>query len=237
MQSETYQSRREQLTNYFDKKAADAWEALTSDAPVSRIRQTVRAGRDEMRKHLLAMLPQDLSGKRVLDAGCGTGALAIEAAQRGADVIAVDVAENLIDVARERCPANLAGGSVQFSVGDMSAETLGSFDHIVAMDSLIHYDTVDIVDVLVGLCKRTSHSLAFTFAPRTPALSAMHFVGRLIPTDAHRAPSIVPVVHRQLEQELTRRLAPLGWQVGQTQRVNSGFYTSQAMQLRRACRD
>lgn len=233
MQSETYQSRREQLTNYFDKKAADAWEALTSDAPVSKIRQTVRAGRDEMRDNLLAMLPHDLHGKRILDAGCGTGALAIEAAQRGADVIAVDVAQNLIDVARERCPENLGGGTVQFSVGDMCAASLGEFDHIVAMDSLIHYDTDDIVNVLTGLCGRTRESIAFTFAPRTPALSAMHFVGRMIPSDAHRAPSIVPVVHQRLQDELTEKIAALGWQTGATQRVSSGFYTSQAMELHR----
>jgi magnesium-protoporphyrin O-methyltransferase len=41
----------------------------------------VRAGRDEMRNLLLSWLPDDLSGKRLLDAGCGTGAFAVEAAR------------------------------------------------------------------------------------------------------------------------------------------------------------
>jgi magnesium-protoporphyrin O-methyltransferase len=35
-----------------------------------------------MRNVLLAYLPRDLSGQRVLDAGCGTGALAVELAKR-----------------------------------------------------------------------------------------------------------------------------------------------------------
>ncbi len=58
---------------------------------MSRIRATVRAGRDAMRAELLSWLPADLTGRRLLDAGCGTGALAVEAARRGAEVVAVDV--------------------------------------------------------------------------------------------------------------------------------------------------
>ena len=59
--------------HYFDRTATKAWERLTSDAPVSRIRQTVREGRDRMRALMLSRLPADLRGARVLDAGCGTG--------------------------------------------------------------------------------------------------------------------------------------------------------------------
>jgi magnesium-protoporphyrin O-methyltransferase len=40
---------------------------------------------------LLDWLPQDLHGLRILDAGCGTGALAMEAAHRGASVVAIDL--------------------------------------------------------------------------------------------------------------------------------------------------
>jgi len=87
----TYEQRRGQLETYFDRTAVDAWSRLTSDAPVGRIRATVRAGRNQMRNVLLDWLPADLSGRRLLDAGCGTGALAIEAARRGAQVIAIDL--------------------------------------------------------------------------------------------------------------------------------------------------
>ena len=69
----TYEATRERLETYFDRTASRTWEALTSDAPVSRIRQTVREGRDAMRAELLSILPGDLAGARVLDAGCGAG--------------------------------------------------------------------------------------------------------------------------------------------------------------------
>ena len=64
----TYEATRERLETYFDRTASRTWEALTSDAPVSRIRQTVREGRDAMRAELLSILPGDLAGARVLDA-------------------------------------------------------------------------------------------------------------------------------------------------------------------------
>ena len=84
MRTTSYQMRRSAIAHYFDRTAADAWARLTSDAPVSRIRATVRAGRDRMRATLLDWLPDDLRGQRLLDAGCGTGMLAVAAARRGA---------------------------------------------------------------------------------------------------------------------------------------------------------
>ena len=102
MPTATYLERRAELQTYFDRTAVEAWKRLTSDAPVGRIRATVRAGRDQMRATLLSWLPDDLTGRRILDAGCGTGALAIEAARRGADVTAIDLSPQLVALAQER---------------------------------------------------------------------------------------------------------------------------------------
>ena len=44
----------------------------------------------------------DIRGKRVLDAGCGTGTLAAEAARRGALVTGVDADENMLAAAHEK---------------------------------------------------------------------------------------------------------------------------------------
>ena len=46
----------------------------------------------------------DISGKSVLDAGCGTGTLAAEAARRGANVLGVDADENMLKTARKNYP-------------------------------------------------------------------------------------------------------------------------------------
>ncbi|MCA3514406.1 MAG: RsmD family RNA methyltransferase, partial [Rhodobacter sp.] len=81
-----YLATRDRVEDYFDRSATRVWERLTSDAPVSRIRQTVREGRDRMRATMLSRLPEDLTGARVLDAGCGTGQMTAELAARGAEV-------------------------------------------------------------------------------------------------------------------------------------------------------
>ena len=111
MDPTSYQQRRSEVEQYFDRTAFSAWARLTSDAPVSRIRATVRAGRERMRTNMLNALGQDLAGRRILDAGCGTGAMAIELAQRGADVLAVDLSSQLIDLAKARAAQERARAS------------------------------------------------------------------------------------------------------------------------------
>lgn len=230
---EHYASRRAEIERYFDRTAVAAWERLTSDAPVGRIRATVRAGRDRMRATLLDWLPQDLHGRRILDAGCGTGAFAVEAARRGADVLAIDLSPTLVGLARQRLPECLGMGSVDFRSGDMLDPALGGFDHVVAMDSLIHYRTDDAVAALARLAARTSTSMLFTFAPSTPLLATMIRVGRLFPR-GDRAPWLQPMSEAGLRGRLQAEPALAGWGAGRTQRVASGFYTSQALEWSRA---
>jgi magnesium-protoporphyrin O-methyltransferase len=224
--SETYLQRRSEISAYFDRTAAEAWKRLTSDAPVGRIRATVRAGRDQMRNLLLSYLPADLKGARVLDAGCGTGAMAQVLALRGADVVAVDLSRQLVTSAQERTPAHLQH-RIRFEAGDMTSPTLGRFDYCVAMDSVIHYEQDDMLACVAKLSERTSQCLAFTFAPSTRMLEAMHFAGRFFPR-GNRSPAIVPQRperFRSLLQKVT------GMTVARSARVSSGFYISQAQEL------
>ncbi len=229
MRGSSYMERRGELELYFDRTAAQAWARLTSTAPLGRIRATVREGRERMRATLLGLLPE-LRGQRVLDAGCGTGALSVEAAARGAHVVAVDLSPTLVALARERFPEKCGPGSVEFHVGDMFDAALGKFDHVVAMDSLIHYRAADIVGILTGFAARTEHSILFTFAPKTPLLMIMWTLGRLFPRK-DRAPALEPVSEGALRRRIAREPGLDGWRLGRTQLVTSGFYKSQAIEL------
>jgi magnesium-protoporphyrin O-methyltransferase len=232
MTSVSYQTRRDEIETYFDRTAADAWAALTSDAPVSRIRRTVRRGRDAMRETLMSWLPEDLTGSTLIDAGCGTGTLAIEAAQRGAEVVAVDLSPTLVNLARERLRDLNQSLDVTFLVGDMRDMDLGCFDYAVAMDSLIHYDVADGVQTLEAMAEQINRKMVFTFAPKTPLLALMHATGRLFPR-GDRAPSIEPVSSGRLEQHLQDAGLMERWAVGRSHRVDVGFYKSHAMELTR----
>jgi magnesium-protoporphyrin O-methyltransferase len=229
-QATTYQNRRGELEAYFDRTAVENWKRLTSDAPVSGIRATVRKGRDQMRATLLSWLPDDLNGAAVLDAGCGTGALAIEAARRGARVVGIDLSANLVSVARERLALDPASIRVELKAGDMLEPNAGRFAHVVAMDSLIHYRAPDMVNAIARLASHCDRSMVITFAPRTMALSAMHFAGTMFPR-SDRAPAIEPVSPTELNWLIERHSGLSAWRCGRTQRIASGFYTSQALEL------
>jgi magnesium-protoporphyrin O-methyltransferase len=230
MSTASYIARRGELETYFDRTAADAWAKLTSDAPVSSIRATVRAGRDRMRDVLLNTFPDDLEGVSVLDAGCGTGALAVALARRGATVTAIDLSPSLVQLARERMPRDLGRGRIDFAVGDMMAPPVEKFDYVVAMDSLIHYRAPDMVRVVASLAARTSTALVFTFAPRTVMLSVLHATGRLFPR-GDRAPAIEPVGAASISKRLMAEPGLAGWRLGHNHRINTGFYKSHALQL------
>lgn len=74
-----------------------------------------------------------LDGRRVLDAGCGDGSYALEAAGRGALVTGVDRSEDMLAVARERSAAR--GIAVDWRQGDVLALPFpdASFDRVIAI--------------------------------------------------------------------------------------------------------
>ncbi|MBR0934166.1 magnesium protoporphyrin IX methyltransferase [Bradyrhizobium jicamae] len=230
MTTAQYLERRGELETYFDRTAVAAWSRLTSDAPVGRIRATVRAGRDEMRQTLLSWLPQDMRGARLLDAGCGTGALSIDAARRGADVVAVDISPTLVAIAGKRVPVDIGTRAIQFIAADMLDPRFGRFDFVVAMDSMIHYRSADITRMVAGLAARTSHALLMTFAPKTPALALMHAVGRAFPR-GNRAPAIEPVSESKLRAMIVDHPDLKDWRFGRHRRIASSFYKSHALEL------
>ncbi|MFY9237415.1 MAG: magnesium protoporphyrin IX methyltransferase [Roseovarius sp.] len=226
--SATYDATRNRVEHYFDRSATKVWERLTSDAPVSGVRATVRAGRDRMRDLMLAQLPTDLRGARVLDAGCGTGAMAVELATRGADVVAVDISPELIKIAEARCPDDLRD-KITFASGDMLNPELGSFDHALAMDSMIYYGAESVARMLAGVAPRITTSMIFTLAPRTPLLMTMWRVGKMFPS-SDRSPSMIPESCARVSKALSALGA--GGTLREVERVNSGFYISTALEFR-----
>ncbi len=223
----TYELTRDRVEHYFDRTATRVWERLTSDAPVSGIRATVRAGRDRMRATMLAQLPSDLTGMRVLDAGCGTGLMSFELAERGADVLAVDIAPELIKIAQARCPDTLRR-KITFQSGDMFHHSLGTFDHAVAMDSMIYYTGQTLVELLKANESRVRGKLVFTLAPRTPLLMVMFRAGKLFPR-SDRSPVMIPHDARKLASDL--RNADVRGRLAEVERVTSGFYISQCLRF------
>ncbi|WP_127596874.1 magnesium protoporphyrin IX methyltransferase [Nitratireductor alexandrii] len=235
----SYVRRTSEIEHYFDRTALAAWKRLTGDQPVSGIRATVRQGREAMRQTLAGWLPRDLTGWRILDAGCGSGVLSLELMARGADVVGIDLSAQMVSFARQRA-AELqtqrsvpTAGRVDFRSGDMLDPRLGRFDAVVAMDVLIHYAPEDARSVLEQFAERTRRGLLFTLAPSSHLLRAMLMIGKVFPR-SDRAPAIYPTDPEQLAGQLVAQQHMSGWRVGRSQRISVGFYTSQAVEVVRS---
>jgi ubiquinone biosynthesis O-methyltransferase len=58
------------------------------------------------------LLTEDIKGKQVLDAGCGTGWFSKGAADRGAVVTSMDLGEKLLAEVKKKCDSNRVVGSI-----------------------------------------------------------------------------------------------------------------------------
>jgi 2-polyprenyl-6-hydroxyphenyl methylase/3-demethylubiquinone-9 3-methyltransferase len=133
-----------------------------------------------------------LPGSRVLDVGCGAGLLSEAMAQQGASVVALDLAPELVKVARLH--GLESGVSVDYrlqSVESLAAEMPGSFDAVTCMEMLEHVpDPAAIIGACATLLKRGGRLFVSTLN-RTPAAFALAIVGaeyvaRLLPKGTHQ---------------------------------------------------
>jgi len=97
----------------------------------------------------VAMVMQ-LDPTRVLDAGCGTGRVAVELARRGIEVVGVDLDPDLLDRARARAP------ELHWVLADLSALALDGppFDVVVAAGNVMGFIAADDRPAAVAACAR-----------------------------------------------------------------------------------
>jgi SAM-dependent methyltransferase len=101
----------------------------------------VRLARSGQNVHGEADLVEDLlgsGGARVLDAGCGTGRVAIELARRGHVVTGVDADGAMLDAARTKS-AELTW--IQADLADLTTHPLGAFDLVLLAGNVMIFLT------------------------------------------------------------------------------------------------
>ena len=133
-----------------------------------------------------------LQGARVLDVGCGGGLLSEALAKSGADVVAIDLAPELVKVARLH--GLESGVDVDYrvqSVESLADEQPGSFDAVTCMEMLEHVPDPGAILAACARALRPGGRLFVSTLNRTPAAFALAIVGaeyiaRLLPTGTHR---------------------------------------------------
>ncbi|KGM55347.1 3-demethylubiquinone-9 3-methyltransferase [Lysobacter arseniciresistens ZS79] len=133
-----------------------------------------------------------LRDARVLDVGCGGGLLSEALAGEGASVTAIDLAPELVKVARlHGLESGVTVDYRQQAVESLADEAPGSFDAVTCMEMLEHVpDPAAIIDACARLL-RPGGRLFLSTLNRTPAAFALAIVGaeyvaRLLPKGTHR---------------------------------------------------
>jgi len=132
-----------------------------------------------------------LAGKRVLDVGCGGGILAESMARRGAEVVAIDLAEASLAVARlHQRESGVAVDYRYCSAEDLAGREAESFDIVTCLEMLEHVpDPAAVVAACQRLLKpqgqaffstinRTSKSYLF-------AIVGAEYILRILPKGTH----------------------------------------------------
>ena len=152
----------------------------------------------------------DLSGKRVLEIGCGYGKFATYLAKLGADVTALDLGYDLVAATRALAAVN----GVECTVAQANIRTLpfasGSFDCVLGLAVLHHLSTADVAAAVADSRRLLRPSGIAVFYETIEDSPSFNFLQKLIPAGAKGRPHYRPSMlrrraWRQFVEELDER--------------------------------
>src|SRR5687767_13871554 len=121
-------------------------------------------------------------GTRLLDVGCGAGQLTIPAAKRGIDVTGLDLAQNLVDQARERARAE--GLDIQIEQGDAEALPFedASFDVVMSLIGSMFAPRPELVaSEMVRVCRPGGTLIMGNWTPASHVGQMFKVIGKHMP--------------------------------------------------------
>jgi 2-polyprenyl-6-hydroxyphenyl methylase/3-demethylubiquinone-9 3-methyltransferase len=132
-----------------------------------------------------------LAGRDVVDVGCGGGLLCEAMARKGARVVGLDMADDLLRVAELHALETGVGVDYRHEPAERHAlDHAGCYDVVTCMEMLEHVpDPASVVDALARLAKPGGHVFVSTLN-RTPrayvlAILGAEYVLRLLPAGTH----------------------------------------------------
>lgn len=144
--------------------------------------------------HLLG----DVCGQTILEYGCGDGTNTLPLARRGANVIALDISPELIEIAKERMKVNGVTSGVKFIVGSAHEVPLPdeSVEIVFGMAILHHLDLALSSSEVKRLLRPGGRAIFQEPVRNSPTLKALR---KLIP---YRSPDVSPFERPLTDAEL-----------------------------------
>jgi len=132
-----------------------------------------------------------LAGSRVLDVGCGGGLLAESLARRGAQVVGIDLAPTMIEIARLHATESVLHIDYQLTSAEAFAAThAGHFDVVTCMELIEHVPQPIVLIAALARALRPGGALFLSTINRNLRSFLLGIVGaeyllRLIPRGTH----------------------------------------------------
>jgi 2-polyprenyl-6-hydroxyphenyl methylase/3-demethylubiquinone-9 3-methyltransferase len=173
---------------HFNNQAAFWWD---ENGPFKTLHHINPIRTDYVKKFI------DLQDKKLLDVGCGGGVFSESMAANGAQVTAIDLAEESLDVAKLHLyESNHAIHYKNQSVEDFANDNESSFDVIVCMEMLEHVpDPQSIVDACAKILKPGGWLFLSTINRSSQAMMLGIFVAEhvmnLVPKGTHHYDQLI----------------------------------------------
>ena len=138
-----------------------------------------------------------LSGKRVLDVGCGGGILSESMSQKGASVVGIDLGEKALKVAQlHKLESGVEVDYWLISVEDLALQAPASFDVVTCMEMLEHVpDPSLVVQACATLVKPGGHVFFSTINRNAKAflfaIVGAEYVLNLLPRGTHEYAKLI----------------------------------------------
>lgn len=166
----------------FNAQAAHWWDR---DGPMRALHQINPLRLQVIDRHTR------LNGARVADVGCGGGILSEALAHAGAEVTAIDLSTQVLQVAREH--ARSAGLDIDYreqAAEDLAAELPGSFDLVCCMEMLEHVPAPESVISACAQLLRPGGTAVFSTLNRHPrafveAIVGAEYLLNMVPRGTH----------------------------------------------------
>ncbi|MGD8428851.1 MAG: bifunctional 2-polyprenyl-6-hydroxyphenol methylase/3-demethylubiquinol 3-O-methyltransferase UbiG [Ectothiorhodospiraceae bacterium] len=167
----------------FDRVASRWWDPESEFKPLHDI--------NPLRLDYIEACARGLQGRRVVDVGCGGGLLAEGMAERGAEVLGIDLAPRSLDVARLHALESGANVSYEeIAAEDLAAERPGEFDVVTCLELLEHVPEPASVVAACARLARPGGTVVLSTINRNPKAYALAILGaeyilRMLPRGTH----------------------------------------------------
>ena len=212
----------ERVHRYFETSGFSRWTAIYGTGDIPPIWKVIRDGHQRALDAVIACVGKD-ENATALDAGCGTGTLAISLADHGYEVDGFDVSAPMIHFAKYINSGRTRKTPPKFIVGDIAAVEGRdrSYDLVCCLDVLFHYPFAEAAAMLTRLANLSENKLVASFALRTMMNDFWMKVG----TKFHSKNRMTKLFLFSYD-EIEKLMAAAGYKITRSKRVKFFFYDS-----------